>query len=49
MGTLLLLVIGFGVGAYFGHKYPQKVEQATEFTKKTFNDIKDKLSKKEPS
>ncbi len=50
MGSLLLLLIGFGVGAYFGQKYPDKVTQASEFTKKTFNDIKDKLgSKKEAS
>ncbi len=49
MGSLILLLIGFGVGAYYGHKYPQKVEQATDFTKKTFNDIKDKFSKKETS
>ncbi len=50
MGSLLLILIGFGVGAYYGHKYPQKVEQATDFTKKTFNDIKEKLGgKKEDS
>ncbi len=49
MGSLLLLLIGFGVGAYFGQKYPDKVTQASEFTKKTFNDLKDKLGKKEAS
>ncbi len=47
MGSLLLMLIGFGVGAYFGKKYPEKVEQATDFTKKTFNDLKDKFGKKE--
>ncbi len=47
MGSLILLLIGFGVGAYYGHKYPDKVQQASEFTKKTFNDLKDKLTKKE--
>ncbi len=47
MGTLILLVIGFGVGAYYGHKYPDKVQQASDFTKKTFTDLKDKFTKKE--
>ncbi len=49
MGSLILLLIGFGVGAYFGQKYPDKVQQASEFTKKTFTDIKDKFGKKEAS
>lgn len=50
MGSLLLLLIGFGVGAYYGQKYPEKVTQATEYTKKIFNNIKEKLgSKKEAS
>ncbi len=50
MGSLLLLLIGFGAGAYFGQKYPEKVTQAAEYTKKTFESIKEKLgSKKEES
>ncbi len=49
MGSLLLLLIGFGVGAYYGQKYPEKVTQAADFTKKTFNDIKEKLGGKKES
>ncbi|HEY9074582.1 MAG TPA: hypothetical protein VIN67_10665 [Desulfobaccales bacterium] len=46
---MFLLIVGLAVGIYVGYKYPQQVEQATEFTKKTFNDLKDKFSKKEGS
>lgn len=49
MGLLILLVISFAVGAYFGQKYPEKVQQATDFAKKTVNDLKGKFSKKESS
>ena len=50
MGSIILMAIVFGLGAYFGQKHPDKVEQATEFTKKTFNNIKEKLGgKKEDS
>ena len=50
MGALILIVIGFAAGAYFGQKYPEKVEQATDFSKKTFESIKEKLGgKKEAS
>ena len=49
MGSLILLAIGFALGAYFGKKYPEKVDQASDFTKKTFDNIKDKLGKKEAS
>jgi hypothetical protein len=48
MGEFILLLISFGLGAYLGQKYPEKVDQAKDFTKKTFNDLKDKFSKKEP-
>ena len=44
---MFLLIMGFAIGIYVGYKYPQQVEQATDFTKKTFNDLKDKFSKKE--
>jgi hypothetical protein len=43
---MFLLIVGLAVGIYVGYKYPQQVEQATEFTKKTVNDIKDKFVKK---
>ena len=46
---MFLLIVGLAVGIYVGYKYPQQVEQATEFTKKTVNDLKDKFSKKEGS
>ncbi len=49
MGSLLLLLIGFGVGAYYGQKYPEKVTQAADFTKKTVNDIKEQLGGKKES
>ena len=44
---MFLLIMGFAIGIYVGYKYPQQVEQASDFTKKTFNDLKDKFSKKE--
>ena len=44
---MFLLIVGFAIGIYVGYKYPQQVDQATDFTKKTFNDLKDKFGKKE--
>lgn len=44
---MFLLIVGLAIGIYVGYKYPQQVEQATDFTKKTFNDLKDKFGKKE--
>jgi hypothetical protein len=46
---MLLLILGFALGVYVGYKYPQQVEQATEYTKKTVKDLKDKFGKKEAS
>lgn len=43
---VLTLLIVFGAGIYVGYKYPQQVERAVETTKKTFNDLKDKVTKK---
>jgi hypothetical protein len=43
---MFLLIVSFALGVFVGYKYPQQVDQATEFTKKTVNDIKDKFSKK---
>ena len=43
---MFLLIVGFAVGVYVGFKHPQQVEQATEFTKKTINDLKEKFGKK---
>ncbi len=45
---MFLLIVGLAVGIYVGYKYPEQVGQATEFTKKTVNDLKEKFgSKKE--
>jgi len=44
---MFLLIVGFAIGIYVGYKYPQQVDQATDFTKKTINDIKNKFGKKE--
>jgi hypothetical protein len=44
---MFLLIVGFAIGIYVGYKYPQQVDQATDFTKKTFNELKDKFGKKE--
>ena len=43
---MFLLIVGFGVGVFVGYKYPQQVEQAVQSSKKIFNDLKDKISKK---
>jgi hypothetical protein len=43
-----LAILGFGVGVFVGYKYPQQVEQTVNASKKLFNDLKDKLTKKEP-
>lgn len=46
---MFLLILGFAVGIYVGYKYPQQVEQASDFTKKTVKDLKEKFGKKEGS
>ncbi len=43
---IIELLLGFGIGVFVGYKYPQQVEQAVEFAKKTVNDLKDMLGKK---
>jgi hypothetical protein len=43
---MFLLIVVFGVGVFVGYKYPQQVEQAVQSSKKIFNDLKDKISKK---
>ena len=45
---MFILIVGFGLGVFVGYKYPQQVDQATEYVKKAFNDVKNMLSKKEP-
>ncbi len=46
---MFLLIVGFAIGVYVGYKFPEQVGQATDFTKKTINDLKDKFGKKETS
>jgi hypothetical protein len=46
---MFLLIVGFAIGVYVGFRYPEQVGQATEFGKKTFNEVKDKFTKKESS
>jgi hypothetical protein len=44
---MFLMIVGFGVGIFVGYKYPQQVEQASDYLKKAFNDVKNMVSKKE--
>ncbi len=46
---MFLLIIGFAAGIFVGYKYPEQVAQATDFTKKTVNDLKEKFGKKSTS
>jgi hypothetical protein len=43
---MFLLIVVFGIGVFVGYKYPQQVDQAVQSSKKIFNDLKDKVSKK---
>ena len=42
-----LAILTFAVGVFVGYKYPQQVESTLNTAKKTYNDLKDKLNKKE--
>jgi hypothetical protein len=44
---MFLLIVGLAIGIYVGYKYPEQVDQATEFTKKTINELKNKFGKKD--
>jgi len=44
---MLLLILGFVAGVYVGFKHPDQVTKAVDSGKKIFNDIKDKLTKKD--
>ena len=44
---MFLMIVGFIVGVFVGYKYPQQVEQAAEYLKKLYNDLKNMLTKKE--
>jgi hypothetical protein len=41
------LILAFAAGVYVGYKYPEQVTKTVDSSKKMFNEIKDKLSKKE--
>jgi hypothetical protein len=44
---MFLLIVGFAAGVFVGFKYPDQVTKAVDSSKKMFNDLKDKLTKKE--
>ena len=45
---MFLLLVVFVIGVFVGYKYPQQVDQVVQTSKKTFSDLKDKISKKNP-
>ena len=40
-------ILAFIIGVYVGYKYPQQVRQFLDTSKRTFNDLKDKIFKKD--
>lgn len=42
-----LAILTFAVGVLVGYKYPQQVESTLNAGKKLYNDLKEKLTKKE--
>jgi hypothetical protein len=45
---MFLLIVVFAIGVFVGYKYPQQVDQVVQMAKKTFGDLKEKISKKNP-
>ncbi len=45
---MFLLIVVFVIGVFVGYKYPQQVDQVVQMAKKTFGDLKDMVSKKNP-
>lgn len=43
---IIELLLGFGIGVYVGYKYPQQVERALEFARKSVHDLKGMFGKK---
>jgi hypothetical protein len=41
------LILTFVAGIYVGYKYPEQVGKTIDSGKKMFNDLKDKITKKE--
>ena len=44
---MFLLIVVFAAGVFVGYKYPEQVSKAVESSKKLFNEIKDKFTKKD--
>ncbi len=47
MNMLGWLIVGLAAGIFIGYKYPEQVTKAVDQGKKAFNDLKDKVTKKE--
>ncbi len=43
---LFYMLLAFAGGVFVGYKYPQQVQQAMESSKKLYNDLKEKVTKK---
>jgi len=41
------LIVGFAAGVLVGYKFPEQVGKTIDSGKKLFNDLKDKITKKE--
>ncbi len=44
---MVWLIFSFVAGVYVGFKYPEQVGKTIDSGKKMFNDLKDKITKKE--
>ena len=44
---MMMYILIFLAGVYVGYKYPDQVTNAVDSSKKLFNDIKHKITKKE--
>jgi hypothetical protein len=44
---LFWLIVAFAAGVFVGYKYPKQVEQTVDKSKKTYTDLKSKITKKE--
>ncbi len=44
---MFLIIVAFAAGVYVGYKYPEQVTKTVDSSKKLFNELKDKVTKKE--
>jgi len=44
---MFLLILVFAAGVFVGYKYPEQVAKDVDSSKKLFNDLKDKFTKKD--